>query len=856
MELVMNRIIKRDLCYLILLSSLAAFISCDELEPVNPADPSYKLKSPTLVGIEAITDVRIDLSWQNNEEYTEEFAIHRKIGSQPYTSIATTTKDVSIYSDTTCTLGVNYKYVIISKVGANLSTPSNYMATATVFPSVTNISINALSDAAAQITWEDNCSFEKGYRIERESGSGYELIVQTNENTTTYTDSSLNYDTNYTYRIAGFTSDNFSEWTTSPNMNVSFQEPSSLIGIPISETQIYLTWTDNSGNEDGFRIERNTSSGNNQIIEVDANVTEYTDIELTFGQIYEYRIAAFTSTSTSTWASTTTSIDFVAPSNFSANPISDSEVQLVWIDNTGFESGFIIERDEGNGFVQIANLNPDVTDYLDSGLTDGRDYNYRIAAYTSNISSLWALTSIVTEFAPPSNLDANALNDSEIQLSWTDNTSFEAGFAIERHSGGGFVAVGSVGQDVTEFVDVGLLFGQSYEYRISAFTAINSSSWITIVTSTVFPEPSNFIADPINDSEIQLSWEDNTSYEEGFLVERDAGIGFIAIATVIADVTEYIDIGLVFGQSYEYRIAAYTPTNSSLWASIEAATVFPEPSNLTADPISDTEIQLIWEDNASFELGFVIERNNGEGFVEIGTVSANETEFIDNEVAFGQIHEYRVAAFTSNNTSGYCMVTSSAFELEDYDGNVYGIAQIGDQVWMSENLKVTHYRDGTAIPNVTDGNDWANASNGAYCYHSNSTTLGETYGALYNWYTVGDTRNLAPEGWHIPSASEWQVLFDFVGGTEIAGGKLKEVGTVHWLSPNTGATNEYGFNALPSGERAWGGGFDRLGEVIFLWSSSSNGQYGTGVAMSNTTAGSGQTDWWKENGYSVRCVKD
>lgn len=144
--------------------------------------------------------------------------------------------------------------------------------------------------------------------------------------------------------------------------------------------------------------------------------------------------------------------------------------------------------------------------------------------------------------------------------------------------------------------------------------------------------------------------------------------------------------------------------------------------------------------------------------------------------------------------------TISNGTVTDIDGNIYHTVKIGTQVWMSENLKVTKYRNGDPIPNVIDGTAWHNLSSGAYCHYDNDSNNSTTYGNLYNWYAVHDSRNITPKGWHIPTDAEWTTLTDYLGGEEVAGAKLKETGGTHWESPNSGATNMSGFNALPGGD--------------------------------------------------------
>jgi uncharacterized protein (TIGR02145 family) len=199
----------------------------------------------------------------------------------------------------------------------------------------------------------------------------------------------------------------------------------------------------------------------------------------------------------------------------------------------------------------------------------------------------------------------------------------------------------------------------------------------------------------------------------------------------------------------------------------------------------------------------------------------------------------------------------------DIDGNNYNFITIGTQVWMTENLKVTHYGNGDPIPNVTDNAAWIALTTDAYCSYKNTLNADTiaTFGRLYNWYAVIDSRNIAPAGWHVPTDADWTTLATFLGGESVAGGKMKEAGTTHWAGPNTGATNGSGFTALPSGLR-YGyadGSFGYLGTDVIWWSS-------TGYDPSNAWASSlyyNHANFYhdyqysgKRNGYAVRLIKD
>jgi len=165
----------------------------------------------------------------------------------------------------------------------------------------------------------------------------------------------------------------------------------------------------------------------------------------------------------------------------------------------------------------------------------------------------------------------------------------------------------------------------------------------------------------------------------------------------------------------------------------------------------------------------------------------------------------RAYATNSDGTAYGNELPFSTGLLTDFDGNTYNTVTIGDQTWMQENLRVTKLNDGTRIPCVTDEDTWLYTNEPGYGWYDNdASTYGELYGAFYNWYTV-NTGKLCPVGWHVPTDAEWTTLTDFLGGEEIAGGKLKEAGTEHWGVPNTDATNESGFTALPGGYRSNGG---------------------------------------------------
>ncbi len=211
-------------------------------------------------------------------------------------------------------------------------------------------------------------------------------------------------------------------------------------------------------------------------------------------------------------------------------------------------------------------------------------------------------------------------------------------------------------------------------------------------------------------------------------------------------------------------------------------------------------------------------------------------------------------SFTTTSVPAFTCGTSS---ITDVDGNSYATVQIGTQCWTQSNLTVSKYRNGDNITNITDNTQWSQtntSSTGAWCNYNNDANNGTTYGKLYNWYAVNDSRGLCPTGWHVPSDAEWTTLANHLGGSSVAGGAMKS--TTGWNNNGNG-TNSSGFTALPGGYRDSGGGFNFLGNFGGWWSSS--------VAVSGSAwyrvltydyANADRNYVSHRSGFSVRCARD
>jgi uncharacterized protein (TIGR02145 family) len=202
------------------------------------------------------------------------------------------------------------------------------------------------------------------------------------------------------------------------------------------------------------------------------------------------------------------------------------------------------------------------------------------------------------------------------------------------------------------------------------------------------------------------------------------------------------------------------------------------------------------------------------------------------------------------------IVAQDGNAVKDQDANIYKTVKIANQTWMSENLKTTKFNDGTPIPLARENTTWLGLTSPAYCWYDNDSTYKDIYGALYNGYAV-NTGKLCPLGWHVSSDAEWSALVTFLGGENIAGGKLKEKGISHWSGTNPGATNESGFTALPGGSRYTNGFFFTIKNLGYWWTSieskTLNGWYRSLYNRNNSVS---RNFYDLTNGFSVRCVKD
>jgi titin len=312
-----------------------------------------------------------------------------------------------------------------------------------------------------------------------------------------------------------------------------------------------------------------------------------------------------------------------------------------------------------------------VTSYSNTGLSCSTIYYYRVRAHRHTDGQFSAYSNVsnaATYPCTPSNLSALAISTTQVNLTWQDNSSDESEFHIERSPNGstGWAEIATVGANVTSYSNTGLSCSTSYYYRVRAHRHSDGqfSPYSNVANKTTYPcTPANLTATAVSTSQINLAWQDKSSDESEFHLERSPNgtAGWTEIATVGANVIVYNNTGLSCGTIYFYRVRAHRHSDGqfSPYSNIANATTqtpcpyLLPPTNLNATAITHAQINLTWQDNSADESGFRIERspNGSNNWMEIVTVGANMTSYNNIGLVSGTKYYYRIRAYRqSDNT--------------------------------------------------------------------------------------------------------------------------------------------------------------------------------------------------------------
>jgi len=680
----------------------------------------------------------VDLSWVDSKSTEDGYKIERKDGDcssgNAWSLIHTTTAGVTSYTDTEPLIGFSYCYQIYAYTDGLVSRSLQVEVSTPTPGAPDGLSGIAYSTNRIDLSWNDNTDGETGFEIERCAGDSctdFSPLATVGPGVTGYQDDTVCEGSTYRYvvRAVAALGDPLLNWQTDfsePSDNVISAAKTAPVWVSaeaVSEVAVQLYWNDTNVDESGFVIAR-CEGATCDFSAVDASfypgagVGGYLDTDtLLPGTTYRYQIKA-TKTTGCTWdslysapISVTTAV--IAPSNVQAAVVNTTRIDVTWNDNTGSESYFEIERCEGStcdfttntiSFNAVQNT----TSKSDNSVAEGTTYRYRVRAIKSIPGPSWesdysAPSDARTTPAKtiPSGLNAVTVNEARVDITWNDTNTDESGFQIDRCQGAGCSSFTELnpnyvanGASIT-YSDTGLTLDTTYCYQVRAYKTAqqswvsgNSTNPITSCATTAVPLPQNLTAyrSLSNTTRINLYWNDTTTNENGFEIERCTGStcnDFALITTTVAGRTYYYDDAVAEGTYYNYRIRAIR-TVAPIWQSGYtyltggAVQTYPKltPTMGNISRVSEKQINITWSDSNRDETGYKIDRCMGDGcdFTTKSTfsVGANTYSYADtNNLLPDTKYRYRVQAYKSSTIpweSAYTAVKEATTTLNAPNG--------------------------------------------------------------------------------------------------------------------------------------------------------------------------------------------
>ena len=415
----------------ILMIVLVSFWHCEH-EFKNPLDMQVTLPVPGQIQCSQSGE-HIQITWPRNDQYKTGYLVERKSGDAIFTVIAAIEdKDQLTYLDTTSQTDVLYQYRICGRADENKSPYSDELNFKADFPAPSNVNVRPISATSARITWQDNCTFEEGFRVgrKRQDQANWVIVGETGADETTYTDEGLTINYNYQYRIQAFTRRNVSAYSPVSGTSITLVAPSNLSSTAMDDHRMRLNWKDNSDIESGFIIERRDNLDPTWQIagSVEANVTSFTDDSLRLGILYTYRVKAFTGSHESAYSNEASRETFFpAPVNLQISASTEYSVTFVWQDQCNFEQGYVVKyiRQDGLDTTTVL-LEASSTTYTLDDISKEYVYYFKVYAYTpfNESASLAAYTGYRKEFVPEAQL--TGLNSMIRSLDFSTNSALLA----------------------------------------------------------------------------------------------------------------------------------------------------------------------------------------------------------------------------------------------------------------------------------------------------------------------------------------------------------------------------------------------------------------------------------------------
>lgn len=639
---------------------------------------------------QALAFNQINLNWKDNSDNEYGFIIERNENlDSEFQKIHTTYQNIESYTDNNIQSKSTYYYRIRTYNNIGYSDYAEIISvTAPQQPppnAPTLLKIFTVNSKNVHFIWNDNSSNELGFIIERSDGNAesFRQVATVKANVKEYINSSLTPNTSYYYRIKAYNEDGQSDYSNVLSVTtLALQLPAAPNGLNasgITKSSFNLTWNDNSNNESGFQIYKLVdSTGSYKLFKTTTtNIPKLEVSGLQPNTSHTFRVRAYNDDGVSGYSNilkvTTLPLQPpVAPITLKPDSITPTEVIISWQDRSDNETGFYIYRSlaETSGYQLLHTNGQNHYSYINSNLDQGKTYYYRVRAYNEDgVSSYTNILKITTLNPPrsPTGLLLKNVSKTSATIEWSDKASNESGFFIERslNTPGQFTRIDTLKTDSTFYVNTNLKPNTVYYYRIIAFNndgqSLPSDTLRIQTEPLIIPaSPSNLTLEKIYPFRAEISWQDNSTNENGFQLQRaDSTLNFVNLKNLTSGNTTYKDTTLADNSVYYYRIRAYNNDGYSKFSDTlmikTPANIIPlEPQNLKPELVKYDKVILTWESHPNGTTGFEVERapDTTGKFVLIAKTGLI-LSYTDTSVTEGESYTYRIRAFNIYNFSGY-----------------------------------------------------------------------------------------------------------------------------------------------------------------------------------------------------------